>query len=295
MNQHHLALRVGLVSSLLVALALTLGAGPVPTAGAEAPSNGWIRAGHLSPGTPKADVWLTPFAGGRTQVLSSVSFGDFSAYARVPSGLYTVALAEAGSPTSAAPMISQNVRIRPDAALTVVATGTGDGVNTSVLVDDLTPPDTGQARVRLVSASIDPPRIDAQVVDGPTLAQGVRTGGATGYASVAAQTWSIRVAGSAGDADAVVNRVPVEAGGVYTLVAINTGDGSLALRAVRDSASSMSAEGAMPTGGVDTGAGGLAADQTPQSPPGLLPLALVVAAGIATTAFAVRRRRRPAR
>lgn len=274
---------------LVAALLVVLAAGVASTATAATTTSGWIRAGHLSPGTPKADVRLTPFAGGRTQTLDSVSFGQLSDYTRVPVGLYTVSLVRAGSPMATAPMISQNVRVAEGAASTVIATGAGDQVRASVLSDDLTPPPSGQAKVRLVSASTDPATVDATIVSGPTLAKGVTTGSSTGYADVDAQTWSIELAGSDGK-DSVVRRVPVQAGGVYTLVALNTAQGGLALKAIQDSGSSTTTAGAMPTGGVDTGAGGLA----PQQPSGagdLGLLALLVGVTAASGALVVQRRR----
>lgn len=252
-----------LVTAMVAALCALAG-GVTHTASAATTAGGptgWIRAGHLSLGTPKADVRLTPFEGGRPEVLANVSFGQLTDYERVPTGLYTVSLVRAGSPMSAAPMISQNVRVSEGGAATVVATGSGDDVRTTVLADDLTAPPTGQAKVRLLSAATDPATIDATVVGGPSLAQDVATGSSTGYADVDAQTWSIEIAGSDGTG-AITRRVPVEAGGVYTLVALDGVGGELELRAVQDSASSTAADGAMPSGGVDTGAGGLSPGRT---------------------------------
>ncbi|SDR74618.1 protein of unknown function [Nocardioides scoriae] len=278
------------VATVLVATLVTLAGGLVAAASAAPvtadPTTGWIRAGHLSPGTPKADVRLTPFKGGRTQTLSNVAFGELTDYERVPTGLYTVSLVRAGSPMSAAPMISQNVRVSEGAASTVIATGEGEQVRATVLSDDLTAPPAGQAKVRLVSAATDPGTVDAKVVAGPTLAQDVTTGSSTGYADVGAQTWSVQVAGSDGEGS-VTRRVPVEAGGVYTLVALNDAQGGLELKAVQDSGSSTAADGAMPTGGVDTGAGGLADSQDG----GTGTLATLLAAAVAAGGVLLLRRR----
>jgi hypothetical protein len=239
--------------ALLVALpgALLSGASAAST-----DTTGWIRVGHLSPDTPKAEVRLTPFAGGETQTLTEAEFGDLSSYERVPVGLYTVSLVEADAPDATA-MLSRNVEITEGGAATVVATGEADQVRATVLQDDLTPPADGQAKVRLISAATQTDDIEASVTDGPVLARGLATGTATGYADVDAQTWDIEL--SAGDStESTTSRVPVEAGGVYTLVALDAPQGGLELSAVLDSGSSTSRSGAMPSGGVDAGAGGLA-------------------------------------
>ncbi len=269
------------LASALVLLLLTgiaVGAAPAQAAAAE---TGWIRVGHLSPGTPKADVRLTPFEGGETTTLTQASFGDLSSYERVPTGLYTVSLVEAGEPDADA-MLSRNVEVSDGGASTVIATGTGDDVRATVLQDDLTPPAEGQAKVRLISAATETAPVDASVVDGPTLARDLRTGAATGYADVAAQTWQIELATTDGS-ERALSRVPVEAGGVYTLVALDTPGGGLELRAVQDSGSSTAPSGAMPRGGMDTGAGGTAGPAVPVAPlavGGTLALALVVGSAL---------------
>lgn len=269
----------------LLVTAVALGAG---TAQAAASETGWIRVGHLSPGTPKADVRLTPFEGGETTTLTEASFGDLSTYERVPTGLYTVSLVEAGRPDADA-MLSRNVEIGSGGASTVIATGRGDDVRATVLQDDLTPPAEGQAKVRLISAATATAPVDASVVDGPTLARDLRTGAATGYADVAAQTWQVELATADGSQRAT-SRVPVDAGGVYTLVALDTQSGGIELRAVQDSGSSTSPSGAMPSGGVDAGAGGNAAPAAPATSLALGGVAALSVLGAVGGAALLRRR-----
>lgn len=257
------------LATLLAAVLLVLGG--ALTAGAAAVTTpdgptGWLRVGHLSPDTPKAEVQLTPFTGGPTETLTEASFGDLSDYERVPVGTYTVALAPAGDP-DAAPMLSRSVEVTEGSARTVITTGEGDDVRATVLDDDLTPPGPGQAKVRLVSAANSADSVDATVVDGPRLAAGLGTGSATGYAEVAAQDWDVALsAAGTAPADGLRSTVAVQAGGVYTLVALDAPGGGLELRAVKDSAGSTGGTGAMPTGGVDAGGGGLA-DQSPAVAP----------------------------
>ncbi|GAB3988146.1 DUF4397 domain-containing protein [Nocardioides marmoraquaticus] len=278
-----------LVTSLLLALAGTLTSAAGAATGPEDDPTGWLRVGHLSPDTPKAEVRLTPFAGGRPTTLTEASFGDLSDYERIPVGTYTVALVPADD-ADAPPMLSRSVEVTEGSARTVIATGEGDDVRATVLDDDLTPPAAGQAKVRLVSAASGVDAVDATVVDGPRLAAGLGTGTATGYAEVAAQDWDVTLSAAGDRADeGAASTVGVRAGGVYTLVALDAPGGGLELRAVMDSAGSTGGSGAMPTGGVDAGAGGLADQGAGPAVPAALgagALLLVAAAGL----VAVRRR-----
>lgn len=283
---------LALLLALLVGLVVAAGAGaPAQAAAGEPGATGWIRVGHLSPDTPKADVRLTPFEGGAPTTLGEAAFGDLSSYERLPVGLYTLSLVDSATPDADA-MLSRSVEVREGSAATVIATGAEGDVSTTVLQDDLAPPSEGQAKVRLISAATDAEAVEASVTDGPVLARGLRTGAATGYAEVPAQTWTIDFSAADGTGSST-QRVPVEAGGVYTLVALDAPSGGLELRAVQDSESSTARSGAMPSGGVDTGAGGLAAEGGPSVAPtaALAGTGLVVAALLA--AAALRRRTAP--
>jgi hypothetical protein len=260
-----------LATGLLLGMLGTLGLSGQATAAAAAPGDtGWIRAAHLAPGTPKADVVLTPFSGGESAELNSVGFSDVTDYARVPTGLYTVDIRADGAAAASAPMVTQTVRVTPDSAITVVASGPEGSVTAQAVYDDLRAPAADQAKVRLISA-VPGTSVTARVADGgPLLAEDVTTGSATGYAEVAAQTWAVEL--DTADGASAQSRVPVAAGGVYTLLALSDDDGGVELQAIQDSAGSS----VMPQGGADTGAGGLAA--TGSDAPGT-PLLLALAGG----------------
>ncbi|RLV49095.1 DUF4397 domain-containing protein [Nocardioides mangrovicus] len=250
-RRHRSALVAGL-STLLAAALLAFGQVPATAATDAAGRAGWIRAGHLASGVGEADIEISPFRGGRTRTLQHVSYGTLSAYERVPAGLYTVAVVPAGKSMSQA-MVRQSVRVKDGTASTVFATGTASDVNARVVTDDLTPPASGQARIRLVSGAGDVRSVDASVVGGPQLAQNATAGSVSGYAEVPAQSWTIRVSAASGSGvPASTRRVTVAAGGVYTLLVLDGTDGS-GLRVVPavDSAGTAT----MPTGGVDTGGG----------------------------------------
>ncbi|WP_228942662.1 DUF4397 domain-containing protein [Nocardioides sp. Leaf374] len=227
----------------------TAGNGPA----AQAPATtGWLRLGHLSPGTGDADVRVLPLDDGSRLNLTDVPYGEVSDFQRLPAGRYRIAFREAGQPLSAKPMVARLVEVDPGSAATVVATGRGESLRTEVIDDDLTPPPAGQAKVRLVSGVGDNGPVSAAVVGGPVIAEDVATGGSTPYANVAAQTWQVDVA--SGSDMPTTGKVAVKAGGVYTLLVVDGADGGVEIKALQDSGSAAT----MPSGGVDTGAGGLA-------------------------------------
>lgn len=275
------------VAGSVLALGMgTLGQGVLsaPASAAAAKDIGWIRAGHLALGTGEVDVRLTPYKGGTPRVLEDVDYAEVTPFQRVPQGLYTVALVPAGASADASPMVSRTVRVDKGTASTVIATGPEGDVTADVVRDDLTPPPAGQARVRLVSAATSQAPVQAQVVNGPLLAEDVQTGQATGYATVPAQEWSIKVRAGSQPRSRVTGEVTVASGGVYTLLVLDRQGGGIELQAVQDSSGSTSAKkagGAMPKGGVDTGAGGLAVSDAAGPGTGTLAgLAGLTAAGV---------------
>src|SRR5260370_37024791 len=60
---------------------------------------GWVRAAHLSPNAPKADVYLYSFNSKMAPlVLQGVGYGDASPPLSFQSGYYTAAMRPAGAP-----------------------------------------------------------------------------------------------------------------------------------------------------------------------------------------------------
>ena len=276
-----------------VVLPLSGTATAAPGAAPSANSNaGWLRVGHLSPGTGDADVRLIPVPSGKVISLDSVSYGTVSDFRRLPVGRYRIAFREAGAPMSTTPMVAKTVQVQAGSATTLLATGDKENVQPKVLVDNLTPPPSGLAKVRIVSGAANGGSVSATLSDGTAIAQNIDTGDATGYANVKAQTWSIKV--NAGPDISATSRVPVQAGGVYSLLVVDSPDGGVQLKALLDSASART----LPKGGVDTGAGGLAVDQaadvasdSSSSALGLAGLAAVLLAGSAALSMRSRRTR----
>ncbi|GMA85722.1 hypothetical protein GCM10025868_09720 [Angustibacter aerolatus] len=113
--------------------------------------------------------------------------------------------------------------------------------------------------------------VSVQAVGGPALVQGAAIGQVTGYRSVPAGRWTLRVRGD--DDPATTGSVRLGAGGVYTVVVLDGSAGRLRTKVFTDA----SGVGAAPAGGAQTGGGGTAG----QAPGSIEVRAWTTAAGFA--------------
>ncbi|MER7166329.1 DUF4397 domain-containing protein [Micromonospora sp. NPDC000207] len=243
-----------------VVATLLLGAGPIltPVAPATAASRtgqekpvGYVRLAHLSPDTPAVDVYLTAPDTDEPQVFPAVGYGVVSPYLPVPPGRYAVAMRPAGAPADQKPVLTTEVGVRAGKAYTVAGVGRYADLGLRVLADDLSPPPAGQAKVRVVQASVRAPVLDVAAADGPVIAEGVQFATTTGYRSVDPGSWRLRLGGTNGPrTDA---RVTLTDGAVYSLLVLDAERGGLTTE-LREDASDA---GTVATGGVDAETGGL--------------------------------------
>ncbi len=266
------AARVNRFFATVVAVLLLSGvlAGVAPTP-AVAAGVGYVRLAHLSPDTPAVDVYLSSLSGAISQqVFKAVGYGVVSPYLALPAGGYTVAMRKQGSPPASAPVLSTRVDVVAGDAYTVAGVGRFVDLGLTVIPDDLGAPASGKAKVRVIQASVKAPVLDITTNDGTVVAQHANFASATGYAQVAAGSWTLTLRPPAGTATST--SADLDAGAVYSLIVL---DGSGGLTSVlRPDAVS----GAItPAGGVPTGAGGSA----PAAFPWLLVLLAVAGALVA--------------
>lgn len=235
-------------------VAATVGLAAPQTASAATTDEGWLRVGHLSPDTKGVDVELTSLSGGKTVFeLDDVTYGQVSPYQELPVGTYVLSMRAADAPDST-PVISTDVRVQQGNANTVVAYGTNADLRTKAFSDDLQQPGDGKAKLRLVQAATTAKEVDVSTTDGTAIAQDAAFGTATQYATVGAGKWELDVSGSGqrGTAD-----VDLAGNTVSTLFVLDDSKGDLTVVPVTDAA----ATAATPSGGVQTGGGGAAADR----------------------------------
>ena len=242
---------------VLAVTAVTAGTVLVAPSGAGAAGTGLLRLAHLSPDTPAVDVYVDSVAdpGDGTALLTvpGVGYGTISDYQDVPEGVYTVSMREAGADPATPPVLSTTVQVGSDSARTVAGVGRFADLGLEVLEDDLTLPPSGQARVRVVSAAANAPTLDA-AAGGTRIAGDLAFAEAGGYTAVPGEEGRLQVT-----VDGEVTELPLDlaAGSVYSLVVLDRPGGGLNVRTVLDAAGS----GVVPSGGVETGAGGTAAGE----------------------------------
>lgn len=284
-----------LVGSLLFATAVALSVVPVANA---SPPAGRLRLGHLAPSVGAVEARIEGPDGAASSprlAAPDVRYGTVSGYVDLAAGQYTVSMHAVGSGPDSPALISAPVRVDAGASrslffLDSAPEGRPKG---RVVDDDVAAPGAGLGRVRLVQAAHAGSLLEAQAVGGPRLATDLGYGTVTGYATVDARTWDVRLASGGRTEDATL---PVGPGSVSTVVVTSAADGALTVQPLVDRPGVTAATGGsaatpvIPRGGVPAGAGG-ASDG-----PGVLPLLLalpaapVLAYGM-TVLGAARRRR----
>ncbi|OIH97200.1 DUF4397 domain-containing protein [Curtobacterium sp. MCBA15_001] len=244
---------VGVLAATLVAATVGLAA-PQSANAATATDDGWLRVGHLSPDTKGVDVELSSLAGGKKVFeLDNVTYGQVSPYQELPVGTYVLSMRASDAPDST-PVISADVTVQAGDASTVVAYGRNTALKTAAFSDDLQQPGDGKAKLRLVQAATTAKKVDVKASDGTEVASDAAFGTASQYATVNAGKWDLDISGGGqtGSAD-----LDLAGNTVSTLFVLDDSKGNLTIVPVTDAA----ATAATPTGGVQTGGGGTAADR----------------------------------
>ncbi|WP_233274703.1 DUF4397 domain-containing protein [Haladaptatus cibarius] len=158
----------------------------------ESDGDAQVRVAHMSPDAPPVDVLID----GETAI-SNLSYGNVTDYASLPAGEHNVTVTAAGDPSTV--VFSENVTFDADTNYTAVALGeisehSENPFDVTVLEDDFTAPEPGNASVRLVHASPDAPPVDVTVAEtNTTLFDDVSFGNATEYAEVPAGEYALEV------------------------------------------------------------------------------------------------------
>jgi Domain of unknown function (DUF4397) len=282
------ATRAGFAASLLavsmfgVALAGVL----APTAASAATAKvGYVRLAHLSPDTPDVDVYLDSLStSAKTQVFKGVGYGVVSAYLPLPVGEYAVSMRVAGADPKTPPVITTDVNVADRQAYTVAGVGRHADLGLKVYHDDLSSPARGQAKVRIIQASIKDPQLNVSLTNGTKIASNVAFATTTSYRQVGAGNWTLVVAPSGGGTSVKLH-VALKADSVYSLLIL---DGKTTL--TPDLKVDATRAGSAPTGPVGTGLGGGSPRTMPTIAVSVLALAGVAFGGIA---IASRRRSSP--
>jgi len=273
---------VATLAVLVAALGLSLAA----ASPASAAGGGYVRLAHLVPDKIACDMYLQlhSVTGDVVKFLPSVKYGTISDYVMVPAGTYAVAMRGPGAAAKSAPVLSTVLTVADGHAYTVGRMGSPEHAEARIIEDDRTLPAGDQAKLRVVQAA--QRMLDVSVADGPVVAKDVAFTTATAYQGIQPGTKTLRVQPAGGQATSV--QTTITAGNIYSLLILQGADGKLSAAVLTDAKRA----GAVPRGGVATGAGGTADTggnlaTSPITIAGLL--LLVVGAGIAGTVLLGRR------
>ncbi|GAA2622349.1 hypothetical protein Adu01nite_01540 [Paractinoplanes durhamensis] len=219
---------------------------------ARAAGDGYVRLAHLSPDTPAVDVYLKSTTGAvKPQTFKGVAYGAMSAYLRLPTGNYQVAMRKAGAAASTKPVLTTDVDVADGGAYTVAGVGRFADLGLRVLQDDLRLPDAGKSKIRIIQASVKAPVLDVAGQNGNKIAEGVAFATTTDYRELNPGKWSVQVVPTGGGRTSVLP-CTLGAGSVYSLIVLDDKDGGLKPELHVDA----ERQGAVPLGGVATGGGG---------------------------------------
>jgi Domain of unknown function (DUF4397) len=271
-----------LAAGIVVALMAALVTMPGVAAGAQAGDESLVRVAHFAPGLLKGDVYVV-YVDGRLQ-LKGVPFKTVSDYLKVKPGKFKVEVREAGEPANSPPVIAATVELAAGKAYTVAVFGQLTSVKAALLTDDMSRPDGGKSKVRLIQAIPGESAVDL-VSGGDVLVSNAKFPSASDYQEVAAGSADVEVRKTGtGEVLAKADNVKLASGSISSLVAVGGIGEKMEVLDISDAAAAVSA-----AGGVATGAGGTA----PSSPGGRrFALLLLIGGGLAAaTGFVVQQRR----
>jgi hypothetical protein len=222
-----------------------------PAGASAAGAVGYVRLAHLSPDTPEVDVYLSSPSGAvAPKKFPGVGYGVVSDYLTLPVGSYAVAMRGAGAAESTAPVLTTQVSVEAGKAYTVAGVGRHADLGLRIINDDLSLPDSGKAKVRIVQASIQAPVLNVSVATGSTIADGVQFASTTDYREVKQGNWTVDLRQAGGGRTSAV-KCTLTGGNVYSLFVLDRPAGLTA-----ELRTDAQRTGGMPKGGVETGAGG---------------------------------------
>jgi hypothetical protein len=228
----------------------TFGALPASAAGV-----GYVRLAHLSPDTPAVDVYLSSVTGAiQQQKFPAVAYGVVSKYLALPPGTYAVSMRAVGASATSPPILTTQATVVEGQAYTVAGVGRHADLGLRVIPDDLSLPTDGQAKVRIVQASIKQPVLNITCA-GKSIGDGVQFATTTSYQDVGAGKWTIKL-NAPGAATTSSVSAPLSGGSVYSLIVLDGANGGLTAQLRTDARSN-----GVPEGGVATGGGGTAGHQ----------------------------------
>jgi hypothetical protein len=211
--------RTARLAGLIAAGALVLTAA-IPVSAA---NSAMVRVLHASPDAPSVDVFVND---GKVDVLSGASFGDLTAYVKVPAGTYSIKVC-ATADNTVCPIGPVDLTFAAGEKYTIAASELKADLFTDGNAVD------GKARVRVLHLSADTPAVDVLTQDGGAkVVENLAYPDATGYLKLAPGGYDLKVCLNSDNTvcpDAVdLPELDLQGGVAYSVFAIGSlqgGDG----------------------------------------------------------------------
>lgn len=190
-----------------------------------------VRVVHASPDAPNVDVLVDEGV-----ALPNVAYRAASGFLEVPSGTRRLRVRATGTTTT---VIDANVPLTTGASYTVLATGELADIEPVVAEDNLTAPAAGQVKLRVIHAAPAAAGVDvyatapgADINAATPVLTNVPFRAVSGYLSVPAGTYQIRVTPTGTKTVAIDAELTLAAGQIRTVVATDAPGGGAPLAPV---------------------------------------------------------------
>lgn len=191
--------------------------------------NALVRVVHAVPGGASVDVFADD-----TKVFTSIAYKTASPYKEVSGERHTFRIRPAGQDT-AQPLAENSEGLSDGKHYTVVAWAGNDGKPALYIVnDDLVPPSSGKAKVRIIHASPDAGEVDVYAKEGnKKLFGGVNALKETSYSEFEPMSGTLEVRPEGkNNAVLTIPNVKFDAGDTYTIVVLGKAQGTPKLEAM---------------------------------------------------------------
>ncbi|MCZ7571066.1 MAG: DUF4397 domain-containing protein [Ardenticatenaceae bacterium] len=176
-----------LLTSLVGFLLLVAGLWPVATrTNAQAESDALLRFLNASPNGP-VDVYIED-----ARTAENLAFMAATDYGTIPAGLYTIKVVVAGGNPADQPLLEGSAQLMPGTAHSLVLFDRAQSLKAQLLVDDLTPPESG-ASLRFFHAAPEASVVDVVTSGGQTLFQAIPFGQEGASIRLAAGEYALEV------------------------------------------------------------------------------------------------------
>lgn len=216
-------------------------------------SVGYVQLAHLAPNAPAFDVYFARF-GQDGKLIGSGGYGNVNPYMALPPGRYVWSMRPTGSAPNSPLTLTKLIEVKGGQTSSAVLFNTGaNGALQGVVVpEDTAAPSAGSAKIRVLQGSTGGP---LSVTVGSAAPQQIAYGVVTPYQVVPAGSVTVRT-----NANDTPMTADLASGSLTTVLVTRNAQGRVELAPVTDTTTGSPLGASTPTG-VNTGNGGMAAQQ----------------------------------